>query len=351
LSQGPAAGISEPPQDESRDPSNTQGGPTDQSRRSSETTKSTAGQGGERQVATQGTGGTEPGAEQTEGTPRPAGAAQTSGKGNQGQGKGQTSGGGGGGGGSSSSATASSQAQSGTSGAGAGGQTSSTDTKGKPEGKPNEKSDQETGGGGGKRETPAAPKFNWLLWLLLLLLLALIIYLLIRYRDAVKLFLARAWQALCAPFIALWAALQRLWARFMAYFGRRARAGDDSGEVPLPVNPFEDIFSNRYLFENLTPSQMATHVYRAFMALCDLRGHGRLAEQTEREFLRVVPDGVGIARPDREGITGVYIQARYSPSSVGPDAVPGLQDYWSRLKPQIDATLAAMGRAAVRRAT
>ena len=339
--KAPAAGIAEPPRTDSTDPNPVPGTPTTESPRNSETSAGKAGTGGERTAVVPGGTGKAPGSQTTETPPQGGGQAPAQGQGHTGQGKGQEKGTTGQGG---QSQTGAGQAQSQAGGGGgAGGQTQMPDPTGSSGAKPNEKSDREAGGDQGTKETPAAPEFNWLLWLLLLLLALIIAYLIYRKWDVVKVFLARAWQAFLAPFIALAEALRRLWQRFMDFLNRARRRDEEPGEVALPVNPFEDIFQNRYLLENLSPAQMATHVYRAFMALCDLRGYGRRDEQTEREFLRSVPDNIGVQRPDREGITGMYLRARYSPSSVGPDVVPTLEDYWSRLRPAIDGALAAHG--------
>lgn len=184
-------------------------------------------------------------------------------------------------------------------------------------------------------ESGKGPRFSWWWLLLLLLLLAILLYLLWRYRDKIGAFL----RALAAPFRALWASWVAFLQRLFGGLGRRRRAAGDPF-ADLPPDPFADIWGQHDLASGMTPAQIVRHVYRAFMALCSLRGHPRPDHQTEFEFLRTVPPRIGLEPEDQKSLTNVYVFATYSPEQVGQAAVEQARDIWARLRPSIDSALA-----------
>jgi hypothetical protein len=186
-----------------------------------------------------------------------------------------------------------------------------------------------------QEQSGKGPKFKWWWLLLLLLLLALLLYLLWRYRERVKAFL----QALAGPFRALWLAWLAFLERLRRMLRLRPRAPADAF-ADLPPDPFADIWDQRDLAAGMTPAQIVRHVYRAFMALCSLRGHPRPEFQTEFEFLRTVPPRIGLEPDDQKSLTGVYVFATYSPEQIGGAAVEQVRGIWSRLRPSIDSALA-----------
>jgi uncharacterized membrane protein YgcG len=265
-------------------------------------------------------------------TPTKGTESQAPGKGQQtegGQGSSGGPGGGGGGGGSEGSGGAASTASSG----GGGGQSSS----------------QASGGGGGgggaaqgaeaarsktsKDNKGGGPRDNWWWLILLLILLAILIYLLIRYRKEV----AEAWRALMAPFYALWLAFLAFLERLRRRLG--LRSGAEAEWADLPEDPFADLWGQRDLASNLTPAQIVRHVYRAFLALCSLRGFPRPEYQTELEFLRLVRPEV-LDEVDQATLTRSYVYAAYSLNEVPPSMVENAREIWGRLRPAIDQALA-----------
>lgn len=267
-------------------------------------------------------------------TPTRGTESQAPGKGQQTEGgqvaTGGAGGGGGGGGASGTGGTAST-----TSSGGGGGQSSSQVAAG--------------GGGGGSGAAQGAeaargkiskdnkgggPRDSWWWLILLLILLAILIYLLIRYRREV----AEAWRALMAPFYALWLAFLAFLERLRRRLG--LRSGMEAEWADLPEDPFLDIWAQRDLAANLTPAQIVRHVYRAFLALCALRGFPRPEYQTELEFLRLVRPEV-LDEADQLTLTRFYVYAAYSANEVPPSMVETAREIWGRLRPAIDQALAA----------
>jgi uncharacterized membrane protein YgcG len=272
-------------------------------------------------------------------TPTRGTESQAPGKGQQtegGQGAGGGAGGGGGGGGAAGSGGAAATAAAG----GGGGESSAQAASGGG------------GGGGGSAQGAEAarskiskdnkgggPRDNWWWLILLLILLAILIYLLIRYRKEV----AEAWRALMAPFYALWLAFLAFLERLRRRLG--LRSGAEAEWADLPEDPFLDIWEQRDLAAHLTPAQIVRHVYRAFLALCSLRGFPRPDYQTEFEFLRRVRPEV-LSESDQVTLTRCYVYAAYSANEVPPSMVEAAREIWGRLRPAIDQALATRPRTA-----
>jgi hypothetical protein len=265
--------------------------------------------------------------------------SQAPGKGQQTEGGQDSSGGAGGGGGGGGAG-------------GAGGAAATTATGGGGGQSASEASGGGGGGGGGASEGAEAarsktskdnkgggPRDNWWWLILLLILLAILIYLLIRYRKEV----AAAWRALMAPFYALWLAFLAFLERLRRRLGLRSGAEEEWAD--LPEDPFLDIWGERDLAANLTPAQIVRHVYRAFLALCSLRGFPRPEYQTEQEFLRLVRPEV-LEEQDQGNLTRSYVYAAYSVNEVPPGMVESAREIWGRLRPAIDQALAVRPRSA-----
>ncbi len=186
-----------------------------------------------------------------------------------------------------------------------------------------------------------------LLLLLLLLLIAYLIYRLIKNRKQLPSFsgwLASIWQitreAVRDTWLRVLAALAAAWAFMLRIFGWRPKM-PKLGEDGLPEDPFADIFGNRELAESLTPAQVVRHVYAAFQAFGEIIGYGRRDQQTPYEYARALPAYIGgMPRHDADDITGLYVQAAYSPEEVGEEQVGQVRRIWDRMQAPIDEAMA-----------
>jgi len=159
-----------------------------------------------------------------------------------------------------------------------------------------------------------------LLWILVLLMLAAIVWAVASY-----------WRRLGALLGAVVAGLGALWRRLAGLFGRRPAA-----EEALPHDPFADIFTNTSLLERLSPEQVVRHIYRAFVTYATVAGHPRGEGQTEMEFARGLPYGLGLERGDTRRLTYAYIQVAYSDQPAREDAVEMSREVWDKLLPCIE---------------
>jgi hypothetical protein len=73
------------------------------------------------------------------------------------------------------------------------------------------------------------------------------------------------------------------------------------------------------------------HVYRAFLAYCELLGKPRRAEWTAHEFLFELPASVESWRPMIVALTELYEAVEYTPELIGDDVRDELRPIWERL--------------------
>jgi hypothetical protein len=145
----------------------------------------------------------------------------------------------------------------------------------------------------------------------------------------------RAWlQAIADRVRAFLEAVRVLFGRF------QRRAVTEEG---LPKDRFADIFRNRTLAAGLSPAQVATHVYEAFLAYAGLIGCEREEHETPLEYLRRMPDRLKtrVREDDAESLTDLYVRAAYTPDELGDEHVGVLRGIWERLQGPIDDALRA----------
>ncbi len=208
-----------------------------------------------------------------------------------------------------------------------------------------------------EHHSPRVPPDLWRLLLLLLLFLALLlliaivialIVLLVRWirqcrLKGLRLNLAGYWAYARDAWRQWWAATKARWRAFVArlaawwawLLSRRRRPA--TGE--LPEDRFADIFGDRRLTDSLSPAQIVTHVYEAFLAYADLVGKPRAEHQTPLEYLRRLPTDLQISPEDARRLTLCYVQAAYTPHEVSQRQVETVRGIWERLQEPIDQAL------------
>jgi hypothetical protein len=204
---------------------------------------------------------------------------------------------------------------------------------------------------------PWASILPWLFFLLMLLILAallvILLFLLFRWvshcrRENLTRRWADFWRFVAATLAGWWQVIVGRWQAFVGG-ARRAwawlrRKRPTSGG--LPQDRFADIFRDRALAESLTPAQITTHVYEAFLAYAELIGSGRKTQETPLEYLRRLPEKVQVQPDDARTLTNLYVQASYTPNELTGDHVGVLRAIWQRLQAPIDEALQAHKAAA-----
>jgi len=272
-----------------------------------------AGQSSQSQATNEG-GGT-PSQQQAGPTNQPQ---DTSGGGGQGK---QSSSGGGSSGEQQANAAGQSSAQSSTGGGGAGdGQAQSGEGS-----SAGQSSGQATRLGAGRGA-------SWW-WLLLLLLL---LYLLYRWakknREKIRMWL-QSWR-LIPEALTEWVrnfacSMADLWARMVACFHR--------GPAPPPrVRPaakpkprvWTNPFADTTLFDTLDPRALARHTYAGVLDYAELIGAPRGDQQTPIDFLRSLPAPLQPHKHELAVVTGLYVQAAYTPNDLATEQVAELRPVW-----------------------
>ena len=213
-------------------------------------------------------------------------------------------------------------------------------------------------GEGGGRTGLRTPSLPWLstlpyiagllLLLILLVLVVALLYLLAKWLRKCRLEGLRRhwggfWSFVAATFRAWWQATVGRWRAFIAAVRglfRRIRRGRTTKDG-LPKDRFADVFRNRALAAGLTPAQMATHVYEAFLAYAELVGCARKDHETPLEYLGRMPDRVRVQRDDAESLTKLYVRAAYTSDELDQEHVGVLRGIWERLQEPIDDALRA----------
>lgn len=131
--------------------------------------------------------------------------------------------------------------------------------------------------------------------------------------------------------------LGRLWHRIRAWFGglhqqiedllearRRARGPAPTQSASAPrrwLNP-----------RRLSPRQQVQFYYLAMLRRGGEHGHARRPAQTPYEYARRLESQIPEINQDVDGITGEFIEARYSRHDIPPEHVGLVRRYWKRIK-------------------
>ena len=122
---------------------------------------------------------------------------------------------------------------------------------------------------------------------------------------------------------------QALRGRFGPWLDKRREAARSRPVVTR--DPFVDPFGPRSPFKDRPPAETVVHVYRAFLAYCELLGKPRRSSLTAHEFLFELPASVESWRPLIVELTELYEAVEYTPELVGDEARDELRPIWERL--------------------
>lgn len=82
----------------------------------------------------------------------------------------------------------------------------------------------------------------------------------------------------------------------------------------------------------LDPRNKIYFYYQAFLRRSGESGHPRSLSQTPSEFAQRLDSALPEAEPDIETLTTAFIEARYTPREIAPQAVNLAQRTWQRLR-------------------
>ena len=179
-------------------------------------------------------------------------------------------------------------------------------------------------------------------WLLLLLLLAYVMYRWYKKnKHKIKAWL-RDWRvipvAVAEAFRNFIASIGESIARLLALLRLRSPTPVTAKPVRKKrrfTNPFEDLS----LLQSLAPADLVRHTYQGILEYADLMGCPRKDQQTPIEFLRLLPAPLNPHKRDVALVTGLYVQAKYTPNALPSDHVTELSKVWETFRAEMAGAL------------
>jgi hypothetical protein len=131
--------------------------------------------------------------------------------------------------------------------------------------------------------------------------------------------------------------LVRLWHRLRAWVGGLSQQFEDLREARRKARQSTPTRSpsapRRWINpRRLSPRQQVQFYYLAMLRRGGEKGHPRQPTQTPYEYARALESQLPEVDQDVDGITGEFIEARYSRHDIPPEHVGLVRRYWERIK-------------------